>query len=221
MAGTGLESTSATIELTNKAADQGAQCALLLTPNYYGGAMGDEAQIAYFTEVADHTKIPILIYNVTKFTHINISPKAVSVLSHHPNIIGMKDSSGNISQMIGFMNEGIDPEFNLMVGTASAWYPALTIGVKGAVMALANCCPEECVQVQSLFDEGKYAESLALYKRVWPVNDAVTAKFGVAGLKYACNKLGYGGGYCRKPMLDVNEAKAAQIDAILQKAGLI
>ena len=115
----------------------------------------------------------------------------------------------------------VDPEFNLMVGTASAWYPALTIGVKGAVMALANCCPEECVQVQSLFDEGKYAESLALYKRVWPVNDAVTAKFGVAGLKYACNKLGYGGGYCRKPMLDVNEAKAAQIDAILQKAGLI
>jgi len=221
MAGTGLESTAATIELTNKAADMGAQCALLLTPNYYGGAMGDEAQIAYFTEVADNVKIPILIYNVTKFTHINISPKAVSVLSKHPNIIGMKDSSGNISQLVSFMDAGLDPEFNLMVGTASAWYPALAIGVKASIMALANCCPVECVEVQTLFDAGKYQESLDLYKRMWPVNDAVTAKFGVAGLKYACNQLGYGGGHCRKPMLDATAAKTEQLDAILKRAALI
>ena len=221
MAGTGLESTSATIDLTNKAADLGAQCALVLTPNYYGGAMGDEAQIAYFTQVADHSKIPILIYNVTKFTHINISAKAVSVLSRHPNIIGMKDSSGNIPQMIGFMTEGVDPEFNLMVGTASAWYPALAIGIKGAIMALANCCPEECVQVQTLFEAGDVQASLELYQRVFPINDAVTAKFGVAGLKYACNQLGYGGGHCRKPLMDVTPAKMEQIDAILKKAQVL
>lgn len=123
MVGTGLESTKATIELTNKAADLGAKCALILTPNYYGGKMGDEAQIEYFEEVADKSKIPILIYNVTKFTHINISPKVVSILSKHLNIIGMKDSSGNLAQLISFMTAGLDKEFNLMVGTASAWYP--------------------------------------------------------------------------------------------------
>jgi len=221
MAGTGLESTSATIELTNKAAEEGAQCALLLTPNYYGGEMGDEAQIAYFTEIADHARIPILIYNVTKFTHINISAKAVSVLSRHPNIIGMKDSSGNIAQLISYMTEGLDEKFNLMVGTASVWYPALTIGIKGAVMALANCCPEECVEIQRLFEAGKGGESLALYKRVFPVNDAVTAKFGVAGLKHACTKLGYTGGHCRKPLLDVSPEKEKRIDAILRKAELL
>ncbi|MDW7669859.1 MAG: dihydrodipicolinate synthase family protein, partial [Bacillota bacterium] len=123
MVGTGLESTKMTIELTNKAAKLGADCALLLTPNYYEGKMTDEAQLAYFKEVADNTKIPILIYNVTKFTHINISPKVASDLSKHKNIIGMKDSSGDVKQLIQFMNAGLDKDFNLLVGTASAWYP--------------------------------------------------------------------------------------------------
>lgn len=221
MVGTGMESTSATIELTNKAADIGAHCALILTPNYYGDQMNDEEQIAYFTEVADNVKIPVLIYNVTKFTHVNISPKAVSVLSRHKNIIGMKDSSGNIAQLISFMVAGLDEEFNLMVGTASAWYPALAIGVKGSVMALANCAPEECVQVQKLYDEGKYEESLRLYKRMFPVNAAVTGKMGVPALKYVCDKVGYEGGYPRKPLLPVKDEQKKVLDSIVEKAGLL
>lgn len=221
MAGTGLESTEATIDLTNKAADLGAHCALILTPNYYGDQMNDDEQIAFFTEVADNVKIPVLIYNVTKFTHVNISPKAVSALSRHKNIIGMKDSSGNIAQLISFMTAGLDEEFNLMVGTASAWYPALAIGVKGSVMALANCAPEECVQVQKLYDEGRYAESLELYKRMFPVNAAVTGKMGVPALKYVCDKLGYEGGYPRKPLLPVRDEQMKALDAIVEKAGLI
>lgn len=221
MVGTGLESTEETIKLTNKAADLGAHCALLLTPNYYGGAMGDEAQIAYFTRVADESKIPILIYNVTKFTHINISPAAVSTLSKHPNIIGMKDSSGDIPQLVSFMTKGYDKEFNLMVGTASAWFPALCIGVKGAVMALANCNPGECVDMQKLYDEGKFEEALALYKRMFPVNSAVTGQFGVSGLKYAMDKLGFEGGEVRPPLLPLNDTKKAAIDEILKKAELL
>lgn len=220
MAGTGLESTQATVELTNKAADLGADCALVLTPNYYGDQMGDEALIAYFTEVADKSKIPVLIYNVTKFTHVNISPAAVSVLSRHPNIIGMKDSSGNITQMISFMTKGLDPQFNLMVGTASAWYPSLTIGVKAAIMALANCCPNECVQVQKLFDEGKYKESLELYKRLFPVNACVTGKLGVPALKYACEKLGFEGGESCRPLLPLKDSQKAEVEQILSTAGL-
>ena len=89
VAGTGMESTSATIDLTNKAADLGADCVLIVTPFYYGGKMNDEALINFYTEVADNTRIPVMIYNVTKFTHVNISPKAVGVLCKHPNIIGM------------------------------------------------------------------------------------------------------------------------------------
>lgn len=221
MAGTGLESTSSTVELTRRAADAGAQCALVLTPSYYHEQMGDDAQIAYFTAVADQSPIPILIYNVTKFTHINISPAAVSRLSQHPNIIGMKDSSGNIAGLIGYMTAGLDPEFNLMVGTASAWYPALCIGVRGAVMALANCCPRECVQVQTLYEAGKYTEALALYKRMFPVNACVTGKLGVPALKHACDCLGFEGGHPKSPLLPLTEEQRGQVEGILHRAQVL
>ncbi len=221
MVGTGLESTKMTIELTNKASKLGADCALLLTPNYYEGKMTDEAQLAYFKEVADNTKIPILIYNVTKFTHINISPKVVSELSKHKNIIGMKDSSGDVKQLIQFMNAGLDKDFNLLVGTASAWYPALAVGVKVSVMALANCCPDECIEMQRLYEEGNLEKSLELYKRMYPVNSAVTGGYGIAGLKYVCDKLGFEGGYTRKPLLPLNNKEKDGLDEIIKKAKLI
>lgn len=221
MVGTGLESTEETIRLTNKAAKLGAHCALLLTPNYYGSNMNEEVQIAYFTEVADRCEIPILIYNVTKFTHINISPAAVSILSKHPNIIGMKDSSGDIAQLVSFITKGLDPQFNLIVGTASAWYPAQAIGVKAAIMALANCSPKECIEVQTLVESGRWQDALELYKRMFPVNAAVTGKYGVPGLKYAMNKLGLKGCFVRKPLLECSEAAKKDIDAILTKAQLL
>lgn len=221
MAGTGLESTRETIRLTNKAAAVGAQCALLLTPSYYGAQMGDEAQIQYFTDVADHADIPILIYNVTKFTHINISAEAVAVLSKHPNIIGMKDSSGNIPQLAQFQRV-IDPqEFHLMVGTASAWYPALDMGIQGAIMALANCLPAECVAIQKLYEENKKDEAKALHERVYPVNHAVTATYGVAGLKYACDLLGFRGGFVRRPLLDLKAEQKKDIEEILKTANVL
>jgi 4-hydroxy-2-oxoglutarate aldolase len=221
LVGTGLESTRATIELTNKAAMLGAKAALLLTPSYYGDEMGDEAQTQYFMDVADNSDIPVMIYNVTKFTHINISPTVVSKLSHHPNILGMKDSSGNIAQLIKFQVTGLDSEFNLLVGTASAWNPALHIGIKASIMALANCCPKECVDIQTLFDQGDQKSSFELYKRLYPVNEAVTGRFGVPGLKYACERLGFRGGYPRKPLLNINDGQRKKIDEILHTAELI
>lgn len=221
MAGTGLESTKETIDLTNKVASLGAECALLLTPNYYGGQMGDQAQIQYFTDVADNVDIPILIYNVTKFTHVNISPKAVQKLHTHPNIIGMKDSSGNIPQLVQFKKVIDEQQFNLLVGTASAWYPGLDLGVKGSIMALANCAPRECVEIQTLYDRGEREKAKELYLRVFPVNHAVTATYGVAGLKYACDLVGYKGGVVRKPMLSLNDVQKEEIKDILVNAELL
>lgn len=221
IAGTGMESTSATIDLTNKAAVLGADCALIVTPFYYGGKMNDEALINYFTEVADNVKIPILIYNVTKFTHVNISPKAVGVLAKHPNIIGMKDSSGDIPQLVNFKRAIGNEEFNLMVGTASAWYPALTLGVEASVMALVNCCPQECVDVQKEFDNGNIDKSRELYERVFPVNSAVTGPFGIAGLKYACDLLGFEGGLVRKPLLQITEDEKLKLKDILVAAKVL
>ncbi|QNK39742.1 dihydrodipicolinate synthase family protein [Caproicibacter fermentans] len=221
MVGTGLESTEATVRLTNLAADAGADAALVLTPGFYGAAMGDDAQYAFFTEVADRSKIPVLLYNVPKFTHINLTPSVVSRLSRHPNIIGMKDSSGDIGRMTALMTEGLDSEFNLLVGTASVWYPALALGIRGGVMALCNCAPRECAEIQTLFDAGKYQEALKLNKKMFPVNAAVTGAFGVPGLKYACDLVGYKGGCPRKPLLPLTQEKKDRLEQILKSSGLV
>jgi len=220
MAGTGLESARETIALTNKAADLGVQAVLVLTPSYYFAKMGDEAQISFFTEVADHTRIPILIYNVTPFTHINISAHAVKVLSRHPNIIGMKDSTGNVPQLVNFQRV-MDDDFNLILGTVSAWYPALTLGVKAGIFAMANCAPNECAAVQQAFDAGDHEQALATYRRIFPANAAVTAGFGIAGLKYASDLMGYRGGYVRNPLLPLKDAEKKQLEEIFKTAELI
>ena len=159
--------------------------------------------------------VPLLLL---RFTHINISPYAVGVLCRHCNIIGMKDSSGNVSQLIDLKRAVGDAEFNLMVGTASIWYPALTLGVKAAVMALANCCPGECIEIQKEFDSGNTENARELYERIFPVNSAVTGKYGIAGLKYACDLLGFEGGYVRKPLLQLKENERIELTEILKNA---
>ncbi|MGI6585876.1 MAG: dihydrodipicolinate synthase family protein [Lutisporaceae bacterium] len=219
-AGTGMESTRETIKLTNKAARLGAHAALVLTPFYYGSKMNDEALIRYFTEVADSSDIPILIYNVTKFTHVNISANAVEVLSRNPNIIGMKDSSGDVPQLVKFISV-VPEDFNLMVGTASSWYPALTLGINAGIMALANCSPNECALVQEYYEKGQIEKAKDAYTRIFPVNTAVTATYGIAGLKYACTLAGYEGGYVRKPLLELKDNEKEDIRNILSRARLI
>lgn len=219
-AGTGMESTRETIALTNKAGKLGAHAALVLTPCYYGSSMTDEAIIAFFKEVADNSNIPVFIYNVTKFTHYNISVNAVKELSKHPNIAGMKDSNGDINQLVKFKS-GVADDFNLMVGTAGAWYPALTLGIKAGIMALANCAPDECAQVQKYYDEGDHEKAVETYLRMFPVNNAVTATYGVAGLKYVCNLFGYSAGYVRKPLLPIKEDQQKSISKILSDAKLM
>jgi 4-hydroxy-2-oxoglutarate aldolase len=199
LAGTGMESTVETIRLSNLAAREGAQAALVLTPFYYKDSLSDEAQIRHFQEVADNVHIPVLIYNVPKYTNINVSNRVIEVLSRHPNIIGMKDSSGNIAQLVEFQRVA-DPRFQILTGTAGVWYPALVLGVQAGIMALANCAPAELVEVQSLFETGHPAEAEALYRKWVPVNHAVTATYGVAGLKHACTLRGYAAGAVRSPL---------------------
>ncbi|RPH52985.1 MAG: dihydrodipicolinate synthase family protein [Desulfobacteraceae bacterium] len=220
LAGTGVESARETIALTNKAADLGVDAALILTPSYYHSKMNEEAQIRFFTEVADKTKIPVMIYNVTAFTHINVTVNTVRVLSRHPNILGMKDSTGNVPQLTSFLSV-IDKGFNLMTGTLSAWYPALTLGIKAGIFAVANCAPNECSAIQTVFDKGDHEAARKLYFRIFPVNNAVTATFGIPGLKYASDLMGYRGGHVRSPLLPLKDEEKIKIKEILQTAELI
>jgi 4-hydroxy-2-oxoglutarate aldolase len=220
LAGTGLESTRETIRLTNLAAGAGAHAALVLTPSFYGSQMGDEAQIRHFRELADASRIPILIYNVPAYTHLVISVAAVRALSAHPNIIGMKDSSGDVPRLAA-LKAAVPESFHLIVGTAGALYPALTLGVKAGILALANFAGSQCAKVQALYDAGRHDEARALYLKLLPVNTAITATYGVAGMKYAAGLAGYAPGHVRKPLLPLPPQAQEHMQQLLAAAGVL
>ena len=182
--------------------------------------MTSAALESYYRETADHCDIPVLIYNVPKFTHVNIQADAVHELASHPNIIGMKDSAGDVAQLATFLRETPD-SFSIAVGTASVWYPALALGIRTGVHALANCCPDEDVSVQTAYEKGDRQAALEMYQRLFPVNAIVTGALGVAALKHACDLMGYRGGYVRKPLQPVTEEQKETIRSVLEKAGLL
>ena len=220
IAGTGCESTKETIELTCDCAALGAQAALVVTPHYYGGRMNETALLAYFTAVADRSPIPILLYNVPKFTHVNMSAQLVAELSGHPNIVGIKDSTGNVIQL-GELATVVDTDFDLLVGTAGALFGALALGCVGGVLALANVAPLQCVKIYELVKEGNFAAAKELQLKMIPVNQAITATYGVPGLKAALDMLGYFGGEPRLPLLPASEEEKSEIRRILIKADLL
>ena len=218
--GSGMESTIETIRLTNEAAEHGAQAALIITPHFYQSAMTDRALINHFLTLANQCDIPILIYNVTKFTGVNVSTTVIEILSQHPNIIGMKDSSGNLSQLIQLQAATADQDFQVLTGTASIWLPALALGVEAAIMALANCAAKACVQLQQGFQAGK-ANVTDDYRRLIAVNQLVTAGMGIPALKYACDLMGLKGGQVRQPLQSLAEVGKQIVENTLRQAKLI
>ena len=199
MVGTGMESTEETIRFTNQAAKMGADCALVVTPSYFKGSMKPQILYDHFISVAGSSRIGILLYNVPQFTGINMEPELVAKLSEHPNIVGIKDSSGNIdllSDIIHLSKKG----FVVFVGSAPVFFPALCIGAAGGILAVANVVPQECVQIQTLFSGKKFDQARTLQSRLTPLAKAVTTKHGIGGLKMAMDLAGYFGGDPRPPL---------------------
>jgi 4-hydroxy-2-oxoglutarate aldolase len=220
IAGTGCESTAETLRLTEDCAKLGAHAALVVTPHYYAGRMGEAALKKHYSEVADHSPIPILVYNVPKFTHINLAADFVARLSEHPNIAGIKDSSGNVIQLGELLN-AVAKDFNVMVGTAGVLFGGLTLGCSGGVLALSNVAPEHCVKIYNLVKQGDFEEARDLQLKMLPVNQAVTAVYGVPGLKAAMDMLSYFGGDPRLPLLPSSQQDKSEIKEILRKADLL
>ena len=220
IAGTGSDSIRETISLSNEAAENGADYVLILTPSFYKSEMKPAAYIKYFSAVADKTKIPVIIYNVPKFTGVDIEAETVAKLAEHKNIVGIKNSSENVRQTTEMIDQ-TPKDFAVIIGTASVLYPGLAAGAVGGILALANIAPDECVQIQKFVEEGKHTEALELQKKMLPVNKVITAKYGVAGLKTAMDMLGYFGGEPRAPLSALSESDKQIIKQILVNAKLI
>lgn len=218
--GSGSESTQETIRSTKIYADLGANAALVVTPHYFGDKMSSIALENHFAQVADKVPIPIMIYSVPKFTHLEVTADSIIRLSKHPNIIGIKESSGNVG-FLGELINRVDVNFNLVVGTASALFGALTLGCVGGILALANLAPEKCVEIFRLVEKGDAKAAKKLQLKMIPVNKAVTTTYGISGLKAAMDLLGYFGGAPRLPLLPISQKDRSRIEEILQQADLL
>lgn len=216
IAGTGAESTAETITRTKRAATLGYPVALVKTPYYYKPSYRSETYIRHYRAVADASPIPILLYSVPQFTGITLETPEILKLAEHPNIVGIKDSSGNI-QRIAEMVAGAPKDFTVLTGGAAVFYPALTVGARGAILALAAPLPEKCAEVYDLFQRGQHAEAGKLQLLLAQASKIIVSDLGIPGAKYAMDLRGYHGGLSRLPLLPVPEEKERAIVDIVSQ----
>ena len=208
IAGTGVESVRETVALTNRAAEIGYKTAMVRTPHYYKNLINNSAaQMLYFRAVADQTRIPIFIYNWPQITGVDIPAEAVAELSHHPNIIAIKESSGNLDKLTRMIRE-VKKGFQVLTGSAPTLAQSLAAGASGAVLAFANAAPYATISIWEAHRTREPEAALDWQNRISNAAHLVTAKYGVPGLKYAMDLAGYYGGPPRLPLIvPTREAK--------------
>ncbi len=216
IAGTGCESVRETVKLTNCAAGMGYRAAMVRTPHYYKNLLNNAAaQMVFFRAVADQSKIPIMIYNWPQATGLDIPAEAVIQLSEHPNIIAMKESSGNIEKTMKMVRES-KPGFQVLVGSAPTLWPSFMVGACGAVLAFANAAPYATIALYEANRAREYDAVRDWQNRIANAAVLVTTKYGIPGLKHAMDLNGYYGGPPRLPLTVPSPEAKREIEAAFQ-----
>lgn len=218
-AGTGSESTHTAIALTKRAAELGADAAMVVTPHYYKSQLNSQTLINHFRMVAEASPIPIILYNFPPSTGIDLDVPTVLQLAQHPNIAGIKDSSGNITKFAEIV-QGARADFALLAGSGAYFYPSLCVGAKGCVPALGNIAPRECVAIYDAFRAGRHDEARAIQLRVVALNAAITSKWSVPGLKAALDELKFYGGPPRLPLRVLGEEERRTLKQLMKETGV-
>jgi len=212
IAGTGVEGVRETVMLTNRAAEMGYKAVMVRTPHYYKNLLNNSgAQKLYFRAVADQAKIPLMIYNWPQATGLDIPADAVAALSEHPNIIAIKESSGNIEKVMQMIRETKEG-FQVLVGSAPTLAPSLAVGAVGAVLAYANAAPYSTIAIWEAHRQREYDAAADWQRRIARAAVLVTVKYGIPGLKYAMDLNGYYGGPVRLPLVPVSPAAKKEIE---------
>ncbi|MCJ7644482.1 MAG: dihydrodipicolinate synthase family protein [Candidatus Aminicenantes bacterium] len=220
IAGTARESTKLTLEFTNRAAGLGVDAALVRPPSYYKAKMNVDALRAYYLAVADGAKLPVIIYNIPQNTGIFLESQLIVELARHPNVIGLKESTGNLA-FLGEVIRLVPPDFHYFLGSGSVFLPALELGACGAILAVANAAPEICVKIYKLFREGRLEEARSLQLDLLPFNKTIMEEAGIPGLKHALDLRGYYGGPARLPLLPVDEQTRSDLAAHMKRLGIL
>ena len=212
IAGTGVESVRETLSLTNRAAEMGYKAAMVRTPHYYKNLINRADALAlYYRAVADQAKIPLIIYNWPQATGVDIPVEAVAAISEHPNVIAIKESSGNLEKVMSLLRE-VKHGFQVLVGSAPTLWPSLLMGSCGAILAYANAAPYSVIAIWEAFRQREDAAGLDWQNRIGRASALVTTKYGVPGLKHAMDLNGYYGGPPRLPLCVPTPAAKREIE---------
>jgi 4-hydroxy-2-oxoglutarate aldolase len=203
--GTGRESTQAAVRASVRAAELGADAVLVRTPGFFKTQMTPDAFVRHYQTVADASPVPVLLYNFTALTGVNLLPATVARLASHPNIIGMKESGGDVAQIADLVS-GTPAGFNVLAGTTSTFYAALCVGAVGGILAVACAAPDACKRLFDLATTGRHDDARALQRELMPLARFLGPVHGVPGLKAALDLLGYDVGVPRPPLLPVSES---------------
>jgi dihydrodipicolinate synthase/N-acetylneuraminate lyase len=203
--GTGRESTQAAVRAARRAAELGADMLLVRTPGFFKSQMTGDAFERHYAAVADASPVPVLLYNFTAVTGVNLLPATVARLAEHPNIVGMKESGSDISQIADLV--ALTPKaFSVLAGSGSTFFAALCAGVSGGILALAALLPEPCVRLYELARDKRYDEARALQQQLMPIARLISTAHGVPGLKAALKLIGCDVGRPRPPLAQINQA---------------
>jgi 4-hydroxy-2-oxoglutarate aldolase len=200
IAGTGRESTRATIAASQRAAALGADAVLVRTPSYFKTRMTAAVFVTHYTAVADAVDVPVILYNYPAVTGVTLTPDAVAQLARHANIAGIKETSTDAGQLAAFVDATAGQDFVVLAGSAPGFYAALCLGARGAILAAACVVPRLCVQILEAFLAGDHSKARELQRRLIPIAAAVTSGYGVPGLKAAMQLAGYTSGKPRPPL---------------------
>ena len=217
IAGAGLDSTAETVARARRAADLGYHAVLIKTPHYFKALLTPAALERHYLAVADASPLPVLIYSIPQYTGISITADWVARLAEHPNIVGIKDSSGNV-QLVSEIIRLCPPEFSALVGSASTLFASLLLGATGGILALACYLPEAAVELYDAVRAGDTARASRLQFALLGASRRIAGELGPTGVKYAMDCVGYYGGAPRPPLLPLSEAQKKAVETALAES---
>jgi len=218
VAGTGAESTRATVRATERAAAAGADAVLVRPPAYFGPGLAPAALAAHYQRVADASPVPVLVYNIPKYTHVMLQDSVLRALADHERVIGFKDSSGDLKVLAGY--RAAAPRLRALVGSGSQFYPALELGADGGVLAIACFAAERCVGLYRAFRADDRRAAGAAQEALTPLAREIVGTLGVPGVKAAMELVGLPGGPVRPPLVALDARQRAHVAELLAGAGL-
>jgi 4-hydroxy-2-oxoglutarate aldolase len=218
IAGTGAESTRATVRATERAAAAGADAVLVRAPAYFGASLTQAALTGHYLRIADVSPVPVVVYNIPKYTHVMLQDSVLRALAAHERVIGFKDSSGDLKTLANF--RAAAPRLRALVGTGSQFYPALELGADGGVLAIACFAADRCMELYRAFRADDRRAAGALQERLTPLAREIVGQLGVPGVKAAMDLVGLPGGLVRPPLLPLDARQRSSVAALLAGAGL-